>query len=270
MKETLRDQPGLAMVLEALAGIASARGDGERAATLLGAAQAIWTYIQGAPAAAPFIAAEREVGEALARSLLGRAHLRACLPPGPDHGHHRGRPLRPRLRRRRSRTGPAALSGNGTTLTAREAEVAALLGEGLSNQEIADRLVISVRTAQGHVENILRKLGFSSRAQVAAWVVSRAHAAADSSDPRRRGVCSALPHRDADTALLGDLDRPVVARVDVPDDAHPGVVGEHPLDLLRRQVGAVGDARPGRRGSSGPSRRRRRGGSTPRSRRRRC
>jgi non-specific serine/threonine protein kinase len=60
-----------------------------------------------------------------------------------------------------------------TPLTARERQVAALIGEGLSNRQIASRLVISVRTAQGHVENVLRKLGFSSRTQVAAWVVSR-------------------------------------------------------------------------------------------------
>ena len=179
MKETLRDQPGLAMVLEALAGIASALGDGERAATLLGAARAIWTLIQGAPASAPFIAAEREVGEALARSLLAERSFERAFRRGLTMGTAEA----VRLARGAdvAAPGPAQqrLTGSGTTLTAREAEVAALLGEGLSNQEIADRLVISIRTAQGHVENILRKLGFSSRAQVAAWVVSRAHARAE-------------------------------------------------------------------------------------------
>ena len=44
-------------------------------------------------------------------------------------------------------------------LTAREREVAGLVGEGLTNQQIASRLVISVRTVHGHMENILRKLG---------------------------------------------------------------------------------------------------------------
>ena len=120
--------------------------------------------------------------------------------------------------------------------------MATLLGQGLSNQEIADRLVISIRTAQGHVENILRKLGFSP-AQVAAWIVTRSHAAADPADghPVDPGG-SGLTHRDTDTALLGHLDRPVVAGVGVTDDAHPGVVGQHPLDLLRRQLAAVGHA----------------------------
>ncbi|TQC41885.1 protein kinase [Rhodococcus sp. WS4] len=58
-----------------------------------------------------------------------------------------------------------------TRLTKRERQVAELIAEGLTNQAIAERLVISPRTAQGHVEHILSKLGFTSRTQVAAWVV---------------------------------------------------------------------------------------------------
>jgi DNA-binding NarL/FixJ family response regulator len=56
-------------------------------------------------------------------------------------------------------------------LTRREREVASLLGEGLSNSELARRLYISPRTAAVHVSNILVKLGMSSRAEVAAWAV---------------------------------------------------------------------------------------------------
>jgi predicted ATPase/DNA-binding CsgD family transcriptional regulator len=59
-------------------------------------------------------------------------------------------------------------------LTKRELEVAALVESGLSNREIALQLVIAKRTADGHVERILAKLGFSSRAQVAAWMARRA------------------------------------------------------------------------------------------------
>jgi DNA-binding CsgD family transcriptional regulator len=59
-------------------------------------------------------------------------------------------------------------------LTKREHEVAELIESGLSNREIAARLVIAKRTADGHVERILAKLGFSSRAQVAAWMARRA------------------------------------------------------------------------------------------------
>jgi predicted ATPase/DNA-binding CsgD family transcriptional regulator len=62
----------------------------------------------------------------------------------------------------------------GEPLTRRELEVAVLVERGLSNREIAERLVIAKRTADGHVERILAKLGFSSRAQVAAWMARRA------------------------------------------------------------------------------------------------
>jgi len=54
-------------------------------------------------------------------------------------------------------------------LTRREQEIAELVAQGLSNREIAARLVIAQRTAEGHVEHILAKLNFTSRAQIAAW-----------------------------------------------------------------------------------------------------
>jgi len=54
-------------------------------------------------------------------------------------------------------------------LTAREREVAALVAHGLSNKQIGEQLVISERTAEGHVERILSKLGYRSRAQIASW-----------------------------------------------------------------------------------------------------
>ena len=56
-------------------------------------------------------------------------------------------------------------------LTAREREVAALLADGLTNGQLAERLFISPKTAAVHVSNILMKLGMSSRAEVAAWAV---------------------------------------------------------------------------------------------------
>ena len=61
-------------------------------------------------------------------------------------------------------TGPA-------TLTPREREVVALLAEGLTNSQLAERLYISPRTAAVHVSNILSKLGMSSRTEAAAWAV---------------------------------------------------------------------------------------------------
>jgi DNA-binding NarL/FixJ family response regulator len=66
-------------------------------------------------------------------------------------------------------------------LTRREREVAELLAEGLSNKDIAARLVISVRTAETHAQNILAKLGFGSRAQITAWVTQQEVTASESS-----------------------------------------------------------------------------------------
>src|SRR5258707_7950565 len=57
-------------------------------------------------------------------------------------------------------------------LTKREREVAAFVAEGLTNRDIADRLVISDRTVETHVEHIRNKLGVRSRAQVAMWTVT--------------------------------------------------------------------------------------------------
>lgn len=63
-------------------------------------------------------------------------------------------------------------------LTRREREVAAVVAQGLTNQEIADDLVISIKTVEAHMTRILSKLGFSSRAQVAAWAVEKSLASA--------------------------------------------------------------------------------------------
>ncbi len=68
------------------------------------------------------------------------------------------------LRRARS-------SGQPAGLTRREREVAGLVAAGMSNRQISEHLFVSERTAETHVQNILSKLGFNSRSQVAAWVV---------------------------------------------------------------------------------------------------
>ncbi len=57
-------------------------------------------------------------------------------------------------------------------LSPREQEVAGLVGQGLTNRQIAAALVVSERTAQNHVQHILVKLGFSNRSQIAAWTMS--------------------------------------------------------------------------------------------------
>ena len=61
-------------------------------------------------------------------------------------------------------------------LSQREQEVATLVSLGLSNRQIAEDLVIAESTAERHVANILNKLGYHSRAQIAAWAVEQARA----------------------------------------------------------------------------------------------
>lgn len=63
-----------------------------------------------------------------------------------------------------------APSGSDARLTKREAQIVALLEEGLSNKEIAQRLVIEVATVKSHVHNILEKLKLSGRSDAAEWV----------------------------------------------------------------------------------------------------
>lgn len=58
-------------------------------------------------------------------------------------------------------------------LTAREREVASIVAAGLSNSQIADTLCVSERTVEAHMGNILSKLQFSSRTQVATWALQK-------------------------------------------------------------------------------------------------
>ena len=62
--------------------------------------------------------------------------------------------------------------GTPPTVTPRQLQVAALVAQGRSNRQIADELVITERSAESHVERIRARLGFRSRAQIAAWYVA--------------------------------------------------------------------------------------------------
>ena len=66
-----------------------------------------------------------------------------------------------------------AASSGGVQLTPRETQVIRLVAMGLSNQEIADSLEISVETVKEHVQNILRKIAVGDRTQAAVWAVRR-------------------------------------------------------------------------------------------------
>ena len=108
------------------------------------------------------LAAARQLIEELATTIdeetLGEQFLRAALASLPEE-----QPALPREATKRVFGG----------LTAREREVAALIAQGKTSREIAALLVVSERTAEVHVSNILGKLGFTSRAQIAVWAVER-------------------------------------------------------------------------------------------------
>jgi len=74
-----------------------------------------------------------------------------------------------------------------SSLTQREYEIAELVAGGLSNKAIATELSISPTTAARHVANIMAKLGFNSRSQIAAWVADRAQGRGRASSPDEPG-----------------------------------------------------------------------------------
>ncbi|MEU1208371.1 protein kinase [Nocardia sp. NPDC005825] len=156
-----------ALGLEALAWIV-ADSDGERAAVLMGAAdELMWSASGGIVFFYPELDQYHLDTEQLVRKTLGDKRF--------DAAWHRGRSMGFDAAVAYALEEPAAetSSTGAATLTKREREVADLVAEGLTNKQIATRLVISQRTAQGHVEHILTKLGFTSRAQIAAWVAEK-------------------------------------------------------------------------------------------------
>jgi len=167
----MSDRMGMAVALDSLGRVATAEGRGERAALLLGAAEGVWDVVGMSETGNPFaFAPSRSDGLQHARGLLGKQRFRELFRRGSQLSMDDA--VRFALDAEVDE-GPRPARAEPSPLTKREREVADLVAEGLSNPQIAARLVISVRTAQGHVENILRKLGFSSRSKIAAWVTQR-------------------------------------------------------------------------------------------------
>ncbi|WP_229695125.1 ATP-binding protein [Streptomyces lacrimifluminis] len=148
--------------LEMLAVVTAARGDTERAAVLRGAAHRIRYDLGHDPPAG-----RRQTRGAPGDGPYGEAHRRGYeLSVREALAYALGEPRSASGAGRTARTAPPV---PGSGLTRRELEVAALIASGMTNRQIAERLVISRRTAEGHVERILAKLGFAARSQVAAW-----------------------------------------------------------------------------------------------------
>jgi DNA-binding CsgD family transcriptional regulator len=176
LKRDVGDQVGKALCLEALAWIAASRDQAAQAADLLGAATAAWNSI---PAALPQpLAGHRAAAVSRARSALGEASFTAHLVKA--QAMPRSRALAAALGEQAQTVKLAPAFSDPARLTARERQIAALIAEGLSNPDIAARLVISPRTAETHVQHIMVKLGLTARAQIAAWSAAETGA-------RRRG-----------------------------------------------------------------------------------
>jgi non-specific serine/threonine protein kinase len=109
-------------------------------------------------------------------------------------------------------------TGSSIRLSRREREVAGLVAEGLTDREIARRLFISERTAEGHVQQIRNKLGFDNRSQIAAWVAGQALAA------------SAAPHPGTSRAEARS------ARHNLPGQLTSFIGRERELGSVRRQL----------------------------------
>ncbi|MEU6644089.1 LuxR C-terminal-related transcriptional regulator [Saccharomonospora sp. NPDC046836] len=161
---------GIALNVEVLALAAVTDHQYERAARLFGVLQAL-LQSSGVPLIGyTHLAAYRDEYVAKIRHAIGERSYRAKVGEGAELGFEEALTfaLDDELIRR-----PATRRPGPSRLTRRQQQVAELVAQGHTNKEIADLLVIAQRTAESHVETILTKLGFTSRAQIAAWVADQ-------------------------------------------------------------------------------------------------
>jgi predicted ATPase/DNA-binding NarL/FixJ family response regulator len=161
---SIGDRTQEASTLAGLAAVAAAREPSAAAATLYGAAQAELDAVD--IALDPLDAAPFHAAEAALRAALGDARF--------TEASARGRQLSDDERRRLvERIAAGAPAPASDLLTRRELEVVRLIAAGLTNGEIAQRLVVSDHTVHRHVSNILGKLGVPSRAAAASLAAQR-------------------------------------------------------------------------------------------------
>ncbi|GAA3418766.1 ATP-binding protein [Streptosporangium vulgare] len=176
-KESLRfnrsldDLLGLGVNLEVLAWIAAAEGDHQRAARLLGVLETVWQTI-GAPLSGfGHLTRYHEECEERTREALGKQSFDTVVRQGAKMRCDEAFAFA--LGEEAPSRGRSGEAEKPSPLTRRETEIAKLIAQGLSNKEIAASLTIAQRTAEGHVEHIMTKLGFHSRAQIAVWTGER-------------------------------------------------------------------------------------------------
>ncbi|MFF7758593.1 ATP-binding protein [Streptomyces griseorubiginosus] len=172
-EQGFNDHARVALMLEEFAWITSARGDREEAGRLLGAACSLWRDTDtGIAAFGPHMVeqharCENDVIRALGRGAYEKALAEGACRRGPDDAIAYA--LRTRSEPTATPTAAPAPAPAPGALTSREQDVAALVAQGMSNRQIASALGRSQRTVDGHVENILAKLGCASRARIASW-----------------------------------------------------------------------------------------------------
>jgi non-specific serine/threonine protein kinase len=152
--------------LEGFARVASATGHHQRAARLFGAAEVLRETL--GHHRSPADQAYHDERVASTRAALGDAAFDAALAEGQAMTLEQAIEYALDSTERTPSRAPVA-----DLLTSREREVAALVAYGLTNRQIAAKLVVTERTAETHVQNILNKLGFTSRSRVAAWAVEQ-------------------------------------------------------------------------------------------------
>jgi predicted ATPase/DNA-binding CsgD family transcriptional regulator len=168
------DRPGLVLRVQALACQAAAAHEMHRSAQLLGAAETLRHDAGALPN--PLMAQPLEQARALAIGELGDARFQSAFDMAARLD--RGAALALALGESTAVEPGRHLGKSVDPLGKRERQVAELLAQGLSNKEIAGRLFISERTVETHVYNVLNKLGFNSRVQIAGWVSAGAEPAA--------------------------------------------------------------------------------------------
>ncbi|WP_063007213.1 protein kinase domain-containing protein [Nocardia kruczakiae] len=165
----LEDPLVAAACAEILAWLAAEDRHHRRAAVLMGAADALSSVAGSSAFMFHDLLVYRENSERSSRTVLGSRNFDTARREGAAMDFDTAVSFA--LGEGSEPAGPTAHSDR--QLTKRERQVADLVAQGYTNKSIAARLVISQRTAEGHVEHILTKLGFTSRAQIAAWVAGQ-------------------------------------------------------------------------------------------------
>ncbi len=164
-----KDSICIALTIELLSWIAASAAEFRTAAALAGAAAAAWAGLgTDVKAFGPHlhhdsIRSSQKTAEALGEHAVTLARRNATMTLDAAVSLALGGPEQTR----------SDSSSEKSPLTERENEIANLVAEGLSNRAIAQSLVLSTRTIDGHVERILTKLDFTSRTQIASWIASQ-------------------------------------------------------------------------------------------------